>query len=512
MALAAAVFSSHMVLQRNKKIAVFGTGTLGEAVTVSIPEMGITRTALVREDGTWRVYLPPMEGNLSFTVTVTGDGTYQEFTDVVTGEVWLAGGQSNMEFFLMNSDGGREELENASSVNVRCYDVYRNTFKDENYETHERTNSWKRASKENSGTWSAVAYYAAKRLSERLGVTVGIIGCNLGGTSASCWMPATDLQEHEALHSYLEAYAKGMEGKTYDEMIREYDEYVEYHTAWEKRVGACYAENPEIKWNEVIERCGENRYPGPMNIKSPFRPAGTYETMLQRVTPYTVRGFWYYQGESDDHLPYSYSALLSQLIRRWRTDFEDSTLPFIFTQLPAFCNDDDTEAKNWCIIREAQEDVYKTVKNTAMNVILDCGTFANIHPTDKKPVGERMASLAMSLVYGGSEKEALAPMYRGFYADGSVLTLYFDNIFDGLELRGEGAGFELAGETGDYYPAKAEVRGDSVELTSENVPVPVRARYAWKNYPEFSLYGKNGLPAAPLRTERNENFNLPVIG
>ncbi len=511
MALAAAVFSSHMVLQRNKKIAVFGTGTKGESVIASIPEMGIIRKTPVREDGTWRVNFPPMEGNLSFTVTVKGEDAYQEFTDVVTGEVWLAGGQSNMEFFLMNSDGGAEEMENASTADVRYYDVYRNTFKDDNYEAYERTNTWKCASKENSGTWSAVAYYAAKRLSEKLGVTVGIIGCNLGGTSASCWMPTSDLQEHESLHGYLEAYAKGIEGKTYDEMIREYDEYVEYHTAWEKRMGACYAENPKIKWNEILERCGENRYPGPMNIKSPFRPAGTYETMLQRVTPYTVRGFWYYQGESDDHLPENYYTLFTQLIKRWRADFEDSTLPFIFTQLPAFCNDDDTDSKRWCLIREAQEETYKTIKNTAMNVILDCGEFANIHPTDKKPVGERMANLAMSLVYGGSEKDALAPMYRGFYADGNVLTLYFDNIFDGLELRGEGEGFELAGETGDYYPAKAKVLGDSVELTSENVPTPIRARYAWKDYPEFSLYGKNGLPAAPLRTEKNEDYNIPVL-
>ena len=508
MALTAAVFSSHMVLQRDKKIAVFGTGTAGERVTVRIPELHTEEDCTVKSDGTWKIYLPAMKGGLSLTMTVEGSGTYQEFTDVVTGEVWLAGGQSNMEFFLVNSKDGAEELKNSGSVNVRCYNVYRNTFKDENYESAERSNSWKRASEENSAEWSAVAYHAAKALSEKLGVTVGIIGCNLGGTSASCWMPRADLEEYASLRPYLDDYDNAVKGKTPEEMIREYDEYTEYHAAWEKRMQKCYQEIPDVKWAQVLEICGENRYPGPLNIKSPFRPAGTYETMLQRVMPYTIRGFWYYQGENDDIRPETYYTLLTAMIRRWRHDFEDDTMPFILHQLPAFCYEDAVDAKNWCRIREAQMDVYRTVKNTGINVILDCGEFANIHPIDKKPVGERLAVQSEALVYGGCEKDAFGLMYRDFSVNGNELTLYFDHTENGMELRGNGAGFEIAEDNGNYIPAKAEICGNTVKLTADGINKPARARYAWKNYPEFSLFSKNGIPAAPFRTFREEDYNL----
>lgn len=508
MALTAAVFSNHMVLQRDKRAAVFGTGTAGETVTVRIPELQTKAVCKVKPDGTWKIYLPAMKGGLTLTMTVDGDGTHEEFTDVVTGEVWLAGGQSNMEFFLVNTDGGAEELKNSGSVNVRCYNVYRNTFVDENYEASERTNSWKCASEENSAEWSAVAYHAAKVLSEKLGVTVGIIGCNLGGTSASCWMSRADLEEYASLRPYLDDYDKAVEGREPEDMIREYDEYVEYHTAWEKRMQKCYQEIPDIKWTEVIERCGENRYPGPMGIKNPFRPAGTYETMLQRVMPYTIRGFWYYQGESDDHRPETYYTLFTAMIRRWRHDFEDETLPFILHQLPAFCYEDAQEAKNWSLIREAQMSTYKTVKNTGINVILDCGAFTNIHPTNKKPVGERLAAQTEALVYGGCEKNAFGPIYRDHSVCGNELTVYFDHAEDGMELRDQGEGFELAAEDGAYAAAKAELSGNAVKLTADGIDKPARVRYAWKNNPEFSLFGVNGIPAAPFRSFTGEDYKL----
>ncbi len=507
MAQAAVIFSSHMVLQRNKRIALFGTGTAGEVVTAKIGDRNVSVTTTADINGKWLMYLPAMEGGLNFTLTITGDGTYEEFTDVVTGEVWLAGGQSNMEYFLINSTGGQEELKNISTSNVRCFDVYRDTFKDENYLPHQRTNSWKLPSEENSALWSAAAYYAAKDMSQKLGVTVGIIGCNLGGTSASCWLPDEDLKEHLSLSPYLEAYAKGVEGKTEAEMIREYDEYIEYHLAWEKRMAECYGKNPDIKWQEVIEICGENRYPGPMNIKSPFRPSGTYETMFKTVIPYTIGGFWYYQGESDDHLPHLYYTLFTALIYRWRSDFMDNTLPFVFCQLPSFAYEDLPDAKNWCPIREAQGDVYKTVKNTAVNVILDCGTFGDIHPKDKRIVGSRMAQLSINLINGTGDG-CLSPVYKDFAVNEEKVVISFDCEDKGLCLCGEGNGFELTDGSGVYYPAKAELSGNKIILTCEKVKSPVNARYAWKNYPEYSLYSTDGVPVMPFRTDRQESYDL----
>ncbi|MBQ8688063.1 MAG: sialate O-acetylesterase [Ruminococcus sp.] len=505
---AAAVFSSHMVLQRDKRIAVFGSGTPGESVTVRIPEKDTTVSGTVKADGTWLIYLPAMEGGLALTMTVSGADHIQEFTDVVTGEVWLAGGQSNMEFFLKNAKGGAEELRQCSAANVRCYNVYRNIFMDDNFEKTERTNSWKCASEENAGEWSAVAYWAAKELSGKLGMPVGIIGCNLGGTSASCWMPKEDLLQNRETEIYWTEYENAIAGKTDAEMIADYDAYVEYHTAWEKRMQACYQENGNMKWTEVIERCGENRWPGPMNIKNPLRPAGTYTCMLSRVSPYTIRGFWYYQGENDDHRPDTYSTLLTAMIHRWRKDWGDAQLPFILTMLPVFCYDDAVDAQNWCRIREAQLSVFRNLRNTGLTVPLECGEFGNIHPADKQPVAHRLALQAMHLVYGGAEKDAFGPIYRDFSVADDTLTLYFDHAEEGITLTGDGAGFELAAEDGTYVPAKAAVCGSTVRLTAEGIRQPARARYAWKNFTPVSLYGKNGIPAVPFRTCREESWEI----
>ncbi len=503
----AAVFSSHMVLQQGKRIAIFGTGTPGEPVHAAIACFGTSVRTAVRADGTWKLYLPKMQGGLTFTMTIFGSENTITFEDVVTGEVWLAGGQSNMEFFLMNAKGGADALKESSHANVRCYNVFRSFIKDAHFEAYERTNCWHCASEETASLWSAVGYWAAKELSEKLGVPVGIIGCNLGGTSASAWMPKEDLCAHAETEIYWKEYQECIDGKTKEEMIAAFDEYAAYHVAWEKRAAECYAEDGNMKWDEVLRRCGENRWPGPMNIKNPLRPCGMYEMMLSRVMPYTVRGFWYYQGESDDHRPDAYFTLLMTMIARWRHDFENACAPFVLVQLPMFCYEDRCHDQNWCMIRETQQRVCDTLRNTALTVTLDCGEFNNIHPTDKQPVAHRLALQTMALVYGAADEAAFAPILRDFSVKDDILTLTFDHAEEGLELHGE-SGFELAAEEGGYFPAKPEVCGNCVHLRSDAVPVPARARYAWRNYTETTLFGKNGIPAAPLRTCRDESWAI----
>ena len=228
----AAIFTDHMLLQRGKSIAVFGTGTAGEPVTVSVPQRHCTVSSAVQQDGTWRVTLPPMPAGTGCTLTVNE----QEFSDVAFGEVWLAGGQSNMEFMLKDARNGTAELEQCRNSNVRYFQVPRNTFADDAYTAAWNAARWELPDPETSGTWSAAAYLAAKELAHTQGVPVGIIGCNYGGSSVSCWLPESDLQAHTAGHPYLQDYADAAAGKTDAEMIAEYDEYVAYHTAWGKTV------------------------------------------------------------------------------------------------------------------------------------------------------------------------------------------------------------------------------------------------------------------------------------
>ena len=286
-----------------------------------------------------------------------------------------------------------------------------------------------------------------------------------------------------------------------EEMIAAYDEYVTYHTAWEKRMQKCYQEDGNMPWDEIIRRCGENRYPGPMGIKSPYRPAGMYHTMLRQVTPYTIRGFFYYQGENDEIRPDTYGTLLTMLIARWRQDFRDETLPFLLVQLPMHTYADTPENGAWSKLREAQMRVYQTVKNTGIAVILDCGEYCNIHPVDKHPVGHRLALQARRLVYGETELQAFGPIYRSFAAEGDTLTVFFSHAEQGMVWHGEPVGFEIAGADGVYHPAKAVLDGNTVRLTADGVDAPVAARYNWVNYGPVSLFGTNGIPAAPFRTD-----------
>ena len=216
----ATIFTDHMLLQRGKPIAVFGTGTPGETVTVSVPERRCTVSGAVDADGSWCVTLPPMPGGTGCTMTVNE----QTFTDVAFGEVWLAGGQSNMEFMLKDAKNGAAELAQCADSNVRYFSVPRNTFRDDAYKAAMDAAHWELPSPETSGTWSAAGYLAAKELAQTLGVPVGIIGCNFGGSSVSCWLPEEDLRAHTAGHPYLQDYADAVAGKTDEEMIAAYDE------------------------------------------------------------------------------------------------------------------------------------------------------------------------------------------------------------------------------------------------------------------------------------------------
>lgn len=501
---AVAVFSDNMVLQRGKCVRIFGTCSedCGN-ITVTVPELDVSAEGYA-DGGKWEAVLPPMKACGKCSVVIECGGGKIIFENVAVGEVWLAGGQSNMEFELQNDKNGKQALEEISAENIRFYYTPKCEMNDGELLRAEQNSGWRLPGKESAKCWSAVGSYFAAELSRRLGVTVGIIGCNWGGTSASAWMDREYLLRDKRLAVYLDEYDAATDGKTDEQMIAEYDEYTAYHEAWQKRLEKCYAEKPDIKWAEVLEICGENRYPGPAGCKNPMRPCGLYETMISRVCPYTLAGFIYYQGESDDHRPEAYYALLSALIENWRADWHDDELPFMLVQLPMYTTEDAEDTKNWAVIRRAQERVYKTVKNTGLAVALDCGEFNNIHPTDKKPVGHRLYLQAMYHVYGdGDAMKAFPPMYRSSVVCGDSVRVSFD-FCQGFEVRGESPqGFELAAEDGVFHAAEAETDGTDIVLRSREVSRPRLARYCWTNYSEVTLFGLNGIPVAPFDTSVN---------
>lgn len=500
---AAAIFSNHMVLQREKPITVWGKSSHD---TVTIVLNGIRVKAAVA-DGKWQAQLPPMDAGGPYEMQLTSGGEEITFVNVMLGEVWLAGGQSNMELELQHAKDGEAVLAGLTpEVPVRYYYTQKQRYKDEQFDAIEANTCWAEASPENSRAWSAVAFYCARRLAQRLGVTVGIIGCNWGGTSGTAWISRQRLEECTALHPYLDDLDKAMAGKTLEQHIREFDEYLAYSEEWNRKKDACYREHPEYSWDQVQEICGKCLFPGPMGPKNEYRPAGLYETMLQRVCPYTLRGFLYYQGESDDHRPQLYYRLLTELIGQWREDWGDDTLPFLLVQLPMFRYKNDTDYKHWCLIREAQMRAYQTVKHTGIAIIPDCGELDNIHPTDKLPVGERLAIQALQVAYGIQDPDSDTPMYESSYVAGDTMHILLTGAPNGFLPTETADGFELAGADRVFHPACPELGCNEILLRSDAVPEPVYGRYAWTNYMEVHIFGKNGLPLAPFRTSRADTL------
>ncbi|MGN0436421.1 MAG: sialate O-acetylesterase [Wujia sp.] len=515
----AAIFSDNMVLQRNKNIVIWGT-TDSPLVEASIN--GVTVSATVR-DGSFKIILPPMKAGGPYTLVISTDRDKLEYSNIMLGEVWLAGGQSNMEFELQGCKEGDKELANMCE-SVRFYYTPKNSWVGDELLEAEEKSCWELSDSPDRGKWSAVGYYFARELSKKLGVTVGVIGCNWGGTSASCWVSREYLEKRTELASYLQEYDEAVKDICLEDYAKAWDEYLVYQAEFDVKVGEYYKTCPNPTWDEAISLFGESKYPGPMGPRNFTRPCGLYETMLSRVCPYTIAGFIFYQGEEDDHKPYTYDILLETLIKQWRNDWDDDTLPFINVQLPIFTEMGEDDFKNWPLIREAQMRVYNTVKNTGIAVALEKGEIYNIHPIDKKPVGERLARQALYHVYKlVSAEEAFGPMYEShsYEADGILIVL--KHVYGGLtysqdvETIGAVGGFELAGEDKVYYKARASfadentnnrlARGENkivLKLTCDEVDAPVYARYCWTNYQEIGLFGGNGLPLAPFRTDTHD--------
>ncbi len=606
----ASIFSDNMVLQRDKKICIFGEAEDDTLVTVSYLDYV---TSAIAENGRFKLWLPPMDAtkydkdnvmNCGSDMVITAqfradqhdagsentlvDGGSDErslyrpetaevtFKNVVVGEVWLAGGQSNMEYELQNMTGVEEIFSyrdkllqsieitdnttennktesdgiNSYSPCVRFYYTQKKSYIDEDFLKSERETRWEVFTDEGVKIWSAAGFLFARQLADKLGVIVGVVGCNWGGTSASHWIDRDSILSDDETRIYVDEYDEKTAGKSAEEQKEEYDKYVEHITWWDAEAKKIWAVRPDASWDELIDKLGPNQWPGPVCMYTPFRPAGLYECMISRIMPYTLRGVIYYQGESDDHRPEAYYKLFSILIRKWREYFEDPELPFIHVQLPCCRYGVDPDWKNWPPIREAQMKVFKEGLADGIAVAIDCGEFNDIHPKDKRVVADRLAKQALYKVYGLiPESEAFGPILNkavdaeeycrmmGEMTDladvkNDQLYLIFDHAEQGFVIKNynqselPGAhetdiinndgiiGFELAGEDKEFYPAHVEIPGMTTEkktdmdnknviiLSSDKVPKPKYARYIWTNYGTASLYGvASDIPMAPFNTE-----------
>ena len=572
-----AIFTDRAVLQQGRKAAVWGETDgsgievlllkpgredkdmsaaceQGKAVTVCCVKAGLYDVAphnskvpplpsdvnVATDRRGFIAYLEPQEAGGPYMLVIRetmAGGSETVLHDIWFGEVFLAGGQSNMELNLINSRNGAQEVAVSEDPNVRFYCTPKVAYVGDELYEQERKSSWTYCNPETSYYQSAIAYYFARDLSRRLGRMVGIINCNWGGTSATCWISRKTLEAHDELMPYLEAYERAASAYSGDEYLKALEEYKAYDIEFNRKLADYYATAESPNWNDAIKVCGECRYPGPMGPRTWCRPNGLYESMLRRVAPYTLAAFLFYQAEEDDNRPYTYAKLLPVLMDEWRREWNNAEQPFLLVQLPGYNGEDERDLMNWPIIREIQQETSDRDQNSAMAVTIDLGHRTNVHPLDKKPVGERLSLQAQYLLYGLlSREEASGPVFDRAEFDSHRVSIYFNNAADGFLVKllaewnaydpdeaGGGrfedavtenldkiSGFELAGADFKYHEAKVTgVEGNRLTIESDGVDEPKYARYLWRNYTQVTLYGRRGIPAAPFRTDKNDKA-LPL--
>jgi sialate O-acetylesterase len=479
------IFMDHMVVQRDVEAPIWGVGVDGELVTVKC--RGKQVEAIV-QDGRWNVLLPAIKAGGPDEMFIETSTESIVLKDILFGDVWLAGGQSNMEFSLKDTAYAKQEIAAADLPNVRFYNVPKVAYED----GVKHTSSWKVCTPKTAGQLSGVGYHFAKQLAASQDIPIGIISCNWGGTSASCWMSEQVLIKDPEVRVYIDEFnelMKDFDWEAFKVVDRQYNQQsIEYHRRLAKGLQG--------------EELGVHAWPPPLSPRSFLRPCGLYETMLLKVAPYALKGVLYYQGESDAHRSILYERLLSKLIDNWRNDWNNPELPFLFVQLPAYNSGDRPDGDEWPLLRESQLIVSERVPHTGMAVILDCGEYADIHPKDKKPVGERLALVALDRVYD-VEVESSGPVFSELRIEQGKAFVSFSHIGEGLAARDiELIGFDIGDDQGHYVTARAVIRGNQVEVWSEQIAQPTAVRYGWANYTEANLINSFGLPASPFRTNR----------
>ena len=490
----ASVFTDHMVLCQNRPIRLFGEAQDGTQLTATLHDC---KASTVAQHRRFEMVLPPMPAGGAYTLTVTDGHNVNTFVDVLIGEVYLAGGQSNMELELQNADDGQRLVSEADNNHIRYYNVPKRSWLTQQAVEDERQSRWQVLAPGVCADMSAVAYHFAARLQTVLQVPVGIIDCYWGGTGAACWQDEASLVETMAGEQIFKSYQARIAGKSDEQFAIEVKAHDDGVQVWNDAVAALRHAEPTIGWMEINQRVGACPWNPPEGRLSPFRPAGLVETMLKRVAPYTLAGALFYQGEEDTKHPHLYQALLVSLIACWRRLFKNGCLPFLFVQLPMYIEASKADDHAWAELRQAQMQTLWLVRNAGMAVTIDCGEFDNIHPTDKRPIGERLCLQAMKVVYGQAA-DSDGPYVCWAWQDADVLVL---RLTAPAWAKGEPLLFELAGEDGVYYPATAQLSGDILRLTAKEILLPCAARYAWVNYGHVNVYGIHGLPLAPFEIQ-----------
>ena len=433
------ILGSHMVLQQKSTVKLWGWAAPGEKISIKVGWDNSSYQAQATNDAKWITEIKTPAAGGSYTITLQGNNTIV-LEDVLIGEVWVCGGQSNMEWSgTQNLQESKDEAPNATNTKIRLFYVAKSTsaFPQENVD-----GKWVVCAPEEMIKFSAIGYFFGKNLNQKMNIPIGLINSNWGGTPAETWAP----------------------------------EYV-------------------INNDKIIKRGSEQ-----LNTSQgwPHKTALAYNAMIYPITNYAIAGAIWYQGESNVRTYYAYEKLFTGMIDSWRQQW-NKNFPFYFVQIAPFAYG----FKNvGALLRETQTKSARH-PNTGMVVISDLvPDTTNIHPTVKIEVAKRLSDLALNSTYGFTDITCQSPVYTTHSLEKDKIKIQFSNAGNGLMVKGDKiSSFEIAGEDKVFVPAQAKISGNSVMVSNKNIKIPVAVRFAFNNTATPNLFNKEGLPVNLFRTD-----------
>jgi sialate O-acetylesterase len=447
------IFSNHMVLQQRTQAPVWGWGEPGEKVKVSLGSQSVeTETD---PSGKWMVKLEtPAASDEVWTLKVQGKNEIV-LENVLMGEVWVCSGQSNMQWSVAASADKEVEIKNANYPLIRLFTV---PSAKEMPAAEPRSDfpihlEWKECNPQNVTGFSAVAYYFGRKLHQELNVPIGLINTSWGGTICEAWTSRAALEA-----------------------------------------------DPEW-FGPILERHPQ------FQAGVPNQPAVLFNGMIQPLIPFAIRGAIWYQGESNKSRADQYARLFPAMIQDWRAQWGQGDFPFLFVQLApyAYAKDADMKPRDTGELPELWEAQVQALRlpKTGMAVTTDITELLNIHPKNKQDVGLRLALWALGTTYGRSDLVYSGPLYDSMEPAGAGIRIKFRHTGGGLQARDDQplSHFQIAGEDGKFVAAEAKIVGETVEVSSPDVPHPAAVRFGWSDLATPNLINKAGLPASPFRTD-----------
>lgn len=481
----ASPFTSHMVLQCDRNVPVWGMADPGERITVEFA--GQKESATADANGHWRVDLKPLKASAegrAFLVSGSKSATAVKLDDVLVGEVWLASGQSNMDFTMSKKvkrfAGVTNEEQEIAAANYPLIRMFTGEAVKTNTPQTAVGGQWNVCTPETAPAFSAVGYFFARDLQREIKVPVGILTLAYGASTAEAWIQREALAADPKLNP----------------MLQRFDAAVESFRTNPPPVVAEQRSEDVSATNATPRRNRRQSVRDP--IQDQHNPTVLFNGMIAPVVPFAIRGVIWYQGESivgGNEGIALYPHVQATLIRNWRALWGEGDFPFYIVQLAG-----QEAASNRPEVREAQATVL-SLPHTGMAVAMDIGEAKNVHPRNKQDVGDRLVRIALANVYG-RKIEYSGPVYQSMKVESDRIRVKFSHA-DGLVAR-DGAlkWFSIAGADGKFLPANAKIDGQSVLVSSPEVTKPVAVRYGWVNFPQGGhLYNSAGLPAVQFRTD-----------